>query len=349
MPTAVGTLSKLDLFGLQPNVNARLDYTKELTIVAASIQEPLARVEVLIREQLSSCHEDVDLLLQYVAELGGKRLRPMLALLSAQAVGKINEDTIRLAAVVELVHTATLVHDDVLDNAELRRHRPTLHRRSNTHASILIGDWLFTQAYALANEGESTIPGRWVAKASKEVCEGEVRQNISIGKTSLSIDDYLMILRQKTGSLCAVSCQLGAWSAGGNVTQCKAFEDFGLKLGVAFQIHDDWLDYWGEGVRIGKTVGGDFASGKMTLPLIRLLKIASKAEHNELMSCFATRSNPAFLRVKELLDHHQLGEATRDASRQQSREAIECLNSIASTSDCQFLERLAMSAVERSA
>nr|MCU0708600.1 polyprenyl synthetase family protein [Pirellula sp.] len=142
----------------------------------ACIASGMERVEDKIRTELQSQDPLVSEMLQYVAGLGGKRLRPALALLSARWLGKVTDETVRLATVVELVHTATLVHDDILDHATLRRHKPTVHVRWNVPSSVLIGDWLFTNAYRLANEGESTLPGRWVAVAAQRVCEGEIRQ-----------------------------------------------------------------------------------------------------------------------------------------------------------------------------
>ncbi len=347
--TSIAFNANNPLFGIQTPKEPKLDYVRELASVTSSIQEPLVRVEAFIREQLASRHPEVHELLKYVSELGGKRLRPALVLLSARAQGEINEDSIRAATAVELVHTATLVHDDILDNAVVRRHRPSLHCQSNVHDSILIGDWLFTQAYALVNEGESTIPGRWIARAAKEVCEGEIRQNVSANDLSLTIDDYLFMIGQKTGSLCAVSCALGAWSAGGDKKQCEAFHTFGWKLGTAFQVHDDCLDYWGSGDRLGKAIGGDFASGKSTLPLIRLLDVCDERDRKALLESLASKGASAFDRVRNLLDRYRVGEYCRVRTRQLSEEAIECLRASCSSPDCQFLERLAISAVEREA
>jgi len=347
--TSIAFNANNPLFGVQPPREPKLDYVRELASVTSSIREPLVRVEAFIQEQLASRHSEVHSLLKYVAELGGKRLRPALVLLSARAQGEINDESIRSATAVELVHTATLVNDDVLDNAVVRRHRPSLHCQSNVHDSILIGDWLFTQAYALVNEGESTIPGRWIARAAKEVCEGEIRQNISVNQLSLTIDDYLFMIGQKTGSLCAVSCALGAWSAGGDKKQCEAFHTFGWKLGTAFQVHDDCLDYWGSGDRLGKIIGGDFAAGKLTLPVIRLLEICSERHRPMLLNCLQTKGTEGFERVRELLDRYRVGEYCRDRTRQLSQEAIECLRASCTSPECRYLERLAISAVEREA
>jgi octaprenyl-diphosphate synthase len=347
--TSIAVNANDSLLSVQTPRESKLDYARELASVTSTIQEPLRRVEALIREQLASRHTEVDSLLKYVAELGGKRLRPTLVLLSARAQRDINEESIRCASAVELVHTATLVHDDVLDNAVVRRHRPSLHCQSNVHDSILVGDWLFTQAYAMVNEGESTIPGRWIARASKEVCEGEIRQNMSVNDLSLSIDDYLYMIGQKTGSLCAVSCALGAWSAGGDTKQCEAFHAYGWKLGTAFQVHDDCLDYWGTGSRLGKPVGGDFTAGKLTLPILRLLTICSERHRPMLLECLESKGAESFARVKSLLERYQVGEYCREVAQRLSQEAIDCLRASCSSPERHYLERLAISAIERAA
>jgi octaprenyl-diphosphate synthase len=345
--TSIALNANNPVVGVQAPRDPSLDYVRELAAVTSTIQEPLRRVEMLIREQLSSRHSDVDSLLKYVAELGGKRLRPALVLLSARAQGNISEESIRCAAAVELVHTATLVHDDVLDNAMVRRHRPSLHCQSNVHDSILIGDWLFTQAYGLVNEGESTIPGRWIARASKEVCEGEIRQNVSANDLSLTIDDYLSMIGQKTGSLCAVSCALGAWSAGGDSKQCEAFHAFGWKLGTAFQVHDDCLDYWGAGSRLGKPIGGDFAAGKLTLPILRLLTICGERHRIQLKECLISKGTDAFEYVNDLLKRYRVSGDCREITQRLSQEAIDALRASCSSPAGHDLERLAVSAIER--
>ncbi len=318
----------------------------ELEKVTASIKQPLLRVEQLIADQLTSPVAEVGEILAYVATLGGKRLRPALTLLSAQACGGITEETIRLAAVVELVHTATLVHDDVLDNADTRRHHATVHRKWNRQISILAGDWLFTQAYSLANQGTSTLPGRWIAAAAKEVCEGEIRQNLTAGTLTMPENQYLSMLASKTGSLCGVSCSMGAWSAGLSEDDCKAFYNYGLHLGLAFQVHDDWLDYWGNPEKIGKPVGGDFLAAKPTMPLLRTLDIATSAHRSELFDAFEKRSMDDFAKVCDIFNHYDAGSYTRLRARQLSEQAITCLNGNGSQA-YEHLHRLSIAAVAR--
>ncbi|MFY7874182.1 MAG: polyprenyl synthetase family protein, partial [Pirellula sp.] len=219
-------------------------YRLLLQSAMAPISLELSRVEALLKSELQTGNSSIREMLEYVGELGGKRLRPCLLLLAAKACGEPTEESVRLSAVVELVHTATLVHDDVLDKALVRRHKQTVHERWDVPSSILIGDWLFAHAYGLANRGSSTIPGRWIADAAKQVCEGEILQGQSIRHFEIGIEDYIQLLEAKTGALCAVSCSLGAWSGGGDETACHRLQRFGLKLGTAFQVYDDWLDVW---------------------------------------------------------------------------------------------------------
>ncbi len=243
----------------------------------------LVQVEATLVDVLRSGYPEVNDVASRAASLGGKRLRPCLALLSAMAVGRSQEDTIRVAATVELVHAASLVHDDVLDNATLRRHQPTIHAQIGPHRSIVLGDFLFTRAYGLAARCRSTLAARNIASAASELCEGELRQHSSVGNWNMPEAEYFDILRQKTGELCAVSCRLGAWSGGGNSAAARSLSQFGRKLGVAFQVVDDWLDLWGT-AQVGKTLGTDLLQGKPTLPVLRLLGVSSMAERAQLLS-----------------------------------------------------------------
>lgn len=246
-------------------------YREAFSKACRCIGTQLRQFEDELGSQLVSDNDQIDRVLKYVARLGGKRLRPALTFLTSELFGSSTDETMRLAIVVELVHTATLVHDDVLDASGIRRHQPTVHVRWDVPTSILIGDWLFTHAYGLANAGESTLPGRWIASAAKRVCEGEIRQNQTIGNWELTQEEYFDILSCKTGALCGASCAMGAWSTQAPSSRCDALQSFGNKLGLAFQIFDDWLDIWGDQAPSGKTLGTDFEHDKPTLPWIYLL------------------------------------------------------------------------------
>ncbi len=278
--------------GAQPSASRRepglVPYLSEKEWQSSSlllIGEALGEVERTLRETLSSPSPAFDEVLSYVGRLSGKRLRPCLTLLSALASGGCcNRDAVRLAAVVELVHTATLVHDDMLDDADLRRHHPTIHVRWDHKTAILCGDWLFTKAYGLANMGESTIPGRWIAEAACQLCEAELHQNRVVGDWHLSEKDYFEILRGKTGVLCGVSCRLGSWTGSTEPSVWEACASFGSDLGVAFQLHDDWLDYWGCSTTTGKPDHADLMANKMTLPLIYLFDQLDAPEQERVVS-----------------------------------------------------------------
>jgi octaprenyl-diphosphate synthase len=248
-----------------------------------TIREPMAAVESDLRASMRSRDPFADALIGYGWSLGGKRLRPALVLLTAQALGSITEETRRLAVVVELVHTATLVHDDVLDGASYRRHVPTVHTQWDTHCSILLGDFLFTEAYYQASLCDSPLPSRLVGQAAKQLCEGEIRQRGTIDNWNLPVDQYLDILRGKTAELCAVSTCLGAWSVKASPEAIQAAERYGRNLGLAFQIFDDWLDLWGDDTTVGKSLGTDLVTGKPTLPILRLLETLEKDDRAEVM------------------------------------------------------------------
>jgi octaprenyl-diphosphate synthase len=334
--------------------STREEYASVLASIVTEVADPLRRVEVMLRDQLKVDDPQLQALLDHVVTLGGKRLRPILVLLAAKACGPITQDTIRLAAAVELVHTATLIHDDILDAADTRRHRQTLHTAFNPQSSLLVGDWLFTQAYYLCNQSGSTLPGRWLAQAAKEVCEGEIRQSMASGDRHLSVDEYLDILGKKTGSLCAVACSLGAWSAEADETTSHSFHEFGWKLGQAFQIHDDYLDYWGDPAKLGKPVGQDFAAGKATLPLLRLFQVLDETRLEHFSKAFDSRTEEAFRETLDELNRRHIDRFTCDLAVALSHEAAHLLHGNqrkihADRSPIHSLVRLAAAAVQRAA
>jgi octaprenyl-diphosphate synthase len=332
-----------------------IDYRRELACVSEQLKEPLAACERLLLEQLQSSDERLQAMLGHVSTLGGKRLRPILLLLAASSRGAVTSEAIRLATAVELVHAATLVHDDILDEADCRRHRPTLHRLFSPQASLLVGDWLFTQAYFLCNQSSSTLPGRWLAEAAKDVCEGEIRQSLTAGTFGQSVSDYLEMLGLKTGSLCAVSCRLGAWSAGGDDRRVQLFHEFGWTLGQAFQVHDDYLDFWGDAQKMGKPVGRDLAMGKPTLPVLRFLEVATPADRQRLQRAVQAEDTLTLEECLALFAEYDIESFTRDMAIRLVRQADVCLEQVAEAERLgdshpfEALRRLAMAAVLRSA
>ena len=185
---------------------------KPLAAIYAPIQTEMAQVEALLKAELHNPHPFVDQLAKHAFRLAGKRLRPALLLLTAKATGAVNEHHIKLAAVVEMIHAATLVHDDILDEATVRRHRETVNTRFGNEASVLLGDYLFTHAFYLASTTGSTLACHTIGRATNITCEGELRQVHAAGRLDLPESEYLAIIEAKTAELCACSCELGAVS-----------------------------------------------------------------------------------------------------------------------------------------
>jgi len=234
------------------------------------IADPMQRVESLLQKELRSQSWFVDELLTYIAAMGGKRMRPALVLLAAQATGDLTDEHITLAAVVEMIHIATLVHDDILDGAETRHHQQTVNRRWDNQSSVLLGDYLFTHAFYLASTLPTTFGCRVIGEATNKVCAGELQQVGNRGNLELSEDDYLGIIQGKTAELCACATRLGAHYSGAEQTVVNDLTAYGLELGMAFQIVDDLLDLTGNEDETGKSLGTDLDNQKLTLPVIHL-------------------------------------------------------------------------------
>jgi octaprenyl-diphosphate synthase len=282
----------------------------------APIADELATAEELLRAELVSDDPFVDSLVKHAFRLGGKRLRPALLLLAAKAAGQIVHDHVVLAAVVEMIHTATLVHDDVLDEASLRRHRETINAKSGNEASVLVGDFLFTHAFYLASSLETTYACQIIGRATNIVCAGELRQIHSRGNFQLAEDEYLSIIEAKTAELCACCCRLGAHYAGASPACEDALDRYGRNLGIAFQIADDLLDLVGDEDAMGKSLGTDLEKQKLTLPLIRLLAQSNAAQRDDIVELLASKSRADRSQVNLWLERSDaLGYAREKACR----------------------------------
>ncbi|WP_290948885.1 polyprenyl synthetase family protein [Hyphomonas sp.] len=233
----------------------------------ALVADDLAEVEKILIDRAASPVAVIPDLSGYIVSAGGKRLRPMLTLMAAHAVGKPNNATHVLAAAVEFIHTATLLHDDVVDESDLRRGKPAAKAIWGNSASILVGDFLFARAFNLLVETRSLDILDKLATASTTIAEGEVRQLAAMNARDLPTEEYLAIVEAKTGALFEAAAESGAMSAGGDKF-ANAFATYGKNLGLAFQIIDDVLDYGGTTSVIGKSVGDDFRECKITLPVI---------------------------------------------------------------------------------
>ena len=243
-----------------------------------------AELDRYLHGQLAAFEPEIRAMADYCIEASGKRIRPALVFLSGwQGPAVVLPDLVRVAAVVELVHLATLVHDDIMDEADVRRNRQTAARVYGPTAAVLIGDALFAHALHLAAQFPTTEICAAVSESTRRVCAGEIVQTLRRGSTNITRADYQRIVDLKTAELFRVSCFLGARLAGSEPGYVEAASRVGRHLGIAYQIYDDLVDFFGEESRIGKTLGTDLASGKLTLPLLALLERLPAAERAELL------------------------------------------------------------------
>jgi octaprenyl-diphosphate synthase len=276
---------------MDSTVEQRATVSEGLRALYAPVAQELEAVEGLLRQELSSENPFVDRLTRHGFRLGGKRLRPALVLLSGKACGGIRPEHLTLAAMVEVLHTATLVHDDVLDEATIRRHLDTINARWNNEVSILLGDYLLARAICLASSLDDIFACRTISESARQMCEGELRQIESRGNFNLSEADYFEIIAGKTAALTACCCRLGAHYAGAEPAVRESLTRYGYDLGVAFQIADDVLDMVGEESTVGKSLGTDILKQKATLPLIRLLSTVNPSERAEITAAFSDSDN----------------------------------------------------------
>lgn len=232
------------------------------------VQQDLESMDLVIEEKLLEKDSLIQSITHHIISSGGKRLRPILTILCAKLFDYNKNNHINLAASVEFIHIATLLHDDVVDHSSLRRGVATANKNWDNKSSILVGDFLFSQAFVLLSENNDINIIQILSKAASIIAEGEIKQLSSVSNLNLSIDNYLQVISAKTAELFAASCQVGAAVAGQNKILQLAMYNFGLNLGIAFQIMDDLLDYIAEGVALGKNIGEDFYEGKVTLPII---------------------------------------------------------------------------------
>jgi octaprenyl-diphosphate synthase len=241
--------------------------------IVEPIEPFLVSVACRLSEQVATFEPEIAPYAQYALTNQGKQLRPALVALSAgTAAQKRKEGVVTVAVIIEMIHLATLVHDDVMDDAAVRRRQPTLARNWGNQISVLLGDSLFAHSLTLAAGFPTTEVCQAVATATKTVCSGEILQTHRNSRTEMSREEYYRILRMKTGELFAVSCDLGGWLAGASARERKALRSFGLNLGTAYQIYDDCLDIFGSEATAGKSLGTDLATGKFTLPVLVALE-----------------------------------------------------------------------------
>ncbi len=246
------------------------------------INSSLYTVEERIRQQARDFDPAVEGYVAYACESNGKRIRPALTLLASGATGSITSDHVDLAVIVELIHAATLVHDDIMDGADMRRGQPTANAKWGTTISVLLGDCLFAHALKLATSFPDNEISRRISSAASEVCSGEIMQTQRRFDLKLSLPEYYRIIQMKTAALFATATELGAYLNEAAPEVISAMKAFGFKLGTAYQIYDDCLDIAGDEASAGKSLGSDLRKGKLTLPVLHLLKNSPSDERERL-------------------------------------------------------------------
>ncbi|NLH17822.1 MAG: polyprenyl synthetase family protein [Phycisphaerae bacterium] len=312
----------------------------------ALIKDELGRVRAVIAEQMVTPFGPVNLLLQDVSAGSGKMLRPALVLLCGHCCGNLNKRHITLSAMAELIHTASLLHDDVLDQATTRRNTATVNILHGNEAAVLLGDYLLSRVFALGMEFDDPRIGRIFSATAMALCQGELLQNTQRQNWQLDESVYMDIIRGKTAELFGACCSLGALAAGADETVESSLRQFGIQLGLAFQITDDLLDIAGREDKVGKTLGTDLDKRKPTLPVIYALHSATGAQRTELLRVLSgANERPALVRL--LQDCQGLSYA-RSKAYSLCQEAVHCLDGLPDTPARSALIRLTQGIVSRS-
>jgi octaprenyl-diphosphate synthase len=328
------------------NTAAKTEWQKSLPI-----ENELKLVESTLRDVLDSSVQTIADVATHLLAAGGKRLRPALVILSAYAAGTLTDSDamVKAAAGVELIHMATLVHDDVIDNAEFRRGKPTANSLWGNHISVLAGDYMLAKSFSLlAYQGNIRVMEA-IARATIAMAEGEVHQIESSGRFDAEVAQYLLTIRNKTAEFISACCRIGAILANASKETEIALADYGLNLGIAFQIIDDILDLAGDPAKTGKSIGGDVREGKLTLPIILALRLAKPVDKKALENILQTHDlqpqDIDFVR-KLLLQTGAIDEAKATAS-EYVEKATSCLQQLPASNARDSLEQLAYYILER--
>ena len=280
----------------------------------------LYSVEERISEQSKAVDSGIDHYIEYAIGGSGKRLRPALALLAGGATGRIVSDHVDLAVILELIHIASLVHDDIMDGADRRRDRPTLNAKWGNSLTVLVGDVLFAHALRLSTHFPNAVSRR-IADAAAEVCTGESLQTQRRFDLNVTIAEYYRMVQMKTGALFAAACELGAFLSGASPAVIGALKTYGNKIGIAYQVLDDCIDLVGDEAMIGKTLGTDIACGKFTLPVLLLLQNSVPKQRDELYALLLSEKGISASQLAEIVTTRGALAATITAARSLVDEA----------------------------
>jgi len=317
--------------------------TNPLSLIANDMRE----VDSVIADRLHTSVPLISQISQYIIAAGGKRLRPALLLMICKALGYEGSQRFNLAAVVELIHTATLLHDDVVDESTMRRGRATANEAFGNPASVLVGDFLHTRSFQMMVAAGSTRVLQILSDATNIIAEGEVQQLMNMHDASLDEDGYLHVIRSKTAKLFEASAQLGAVLAGSSPAVEEACATYGQALGTAFQIIDDVLDYTGDTAEMGKNLGDDLREGKCTLPLIAAMQRATPEQAAIVRQAIEQGSTEQLATVIAIVQETGALDVARAAAHAEAHRAIDALSQLPDNEHTANLLQLAAQLLDR--
>jgi octaprenyl-diphosphate synthase len=314
-----------------------------MSIIAQDMRE----VDQVISRRLDSGVPLIGQVSRYIIAAGGKRLRPALLLLTSGALGYFGEQRFNLAAVVEFIHTATLLHDDVVDDSALRRGNATANETFGNPASVLVGDFLYSRAFQMMVDAQNMRVMQVLADATNVIAEGEVLQLMNMHNAALDEAGYLQVIRSKTAKLFEASARVGAILAGSSPEMEAACADYGQALGTAFQVIDDVLDYTGEAAVMGKNVGDDLREGKTTLPLIAAMQQGTSSQRETIKTAIETGGVAMLDQVVDIVKSTGALDVARLAATQEAQRAIAAANKLPPSPHAECLIELAAQLLER--
>ncbi|MEG0820168.1 MAG: polyprenyl synthetase family protein [Burkholderiaceae bacterium] len=318
----------------------------DLRAVLAPIADDMRAVDTLIRDRLSSDVALINTIADYIIAAGGKRLRPAIVLMVARALGYQGSNHVLLAAVIEFIHTATLLHDDVVDESDLRRGRSTANAMFGNAASVLVGDFLYSRSFQMMVETDNMRVMRILADATNRISEGEVLQLLNIHDPSVDEARYFSVIERKTATLFEAGARIAAVAAGADRTVEDACGQYGASLGRAFQIVDDILDYSGKTEDIGKQLGDDLREGKVTLPVIHALRAVS-AQDREFIATAIREGDGDFDRITRIVVNSGALEYSRELAQREVETGIEAAKTLPDSAYRNSLIHLLSFAIDR--
>ncbi len=341
--SAPGAISIIDLFV----VAAMSDSLSQSSSVLDLVADDMAAVDRVITRRLDSGVPLVGDVARYIISAGGKRLRPVLLLLTCGALGYRGEQRLNLAAVVEFIHTATLLHDDVVDESTLRRGRATANEAFGNPASVLVGDFLYSRAFQMMVDAGDMRVMEVLANATNVIAEGEVLQLMNMHDASLNEEAYLRVIRSKTAKLFEASARLGAILSGASSATEEACAAYGQSLGTAFQVVDDVLDYDGDSSEMGKNLGDDLREGKVTLPLILAMQLGAPSQRQTIRAAIETGNVAELATIVSIVRSTGALDATRTAAANEARRAIKAAEQLPVNNYSEGLLQLAAQLLQR--